>query len=158
VPLSPAELFGCVGQDCLTRNWSYVCCPDCDFTWSFAAKPPEEPRKPEEGLWNLGPLFAGLDKLEAHVHANKAAARRKDVQEQLASIRENREKLRLAEQEDVARRAQADAQSKEYAEKVRLEEEAVAKAQETASKPAAPIDASKVGDALLKDLGIVTGR
>ena len=155
VPLSPATLLGCVGADCLSRQWSYVCCPSCDFTWTFSVTPPEAPGKPEEGLWNLGPLFAELDKLEAHVGANKAAARRPDVKEQLANIRENREKLRLAEQEELARRAQASAEMKDFQAKVKQEEEAVAKAQEAATKPAEPIDAGKLGEALLKDLGIV---
>ncbi len=158
VPLSPASLLGCVGEACMLRSWSYLCCPACDFTWSFAVTPPEEERKPEEGLWNLGPFFAELDKLEAHVKSVKPAARRPDMQEQLAFIRESREKLRLAEREEMARRAQADAYLKDFTESVAKEEEAIAKAQEAAARPAAPIDAGKLGDALLKDLGIVKDR
>jgi len=155
VPLSPASLLGCIGEDCIFRAWNFVCCPSCDFTWSFAAAPSKEPKDPEEGIWNLGPLFAELDKLEANVNANRTAARRTDVKEQLASIRKNREKLRLAEQEEMARHAQASAELKDFEAKVSEEEAAIAKAREAAAAPAAPIDATKLGDALLKDLGIV---
>ncbi len=47
---------------------------------------------------------------------------------------------------------------KEFTTGVAKEEEAIAKAQEAAAKPAGPIDAGKLGDALLKDLGIVKDR
>ncbi len=154
VPLSPAALLGCVGE-CVRRSWNYVCCPHCDLMWTFVATAPEEAKPPDEGIWNLGTLFAELDKLETHVNANKKAAKRTDVKEQLASIRENRERLRLAEREELAMRAQAEAELSGFTQSVAKEEEAIAKAREAASKPAAPIDAGKLGDALLKDLGIV---
>lgn len=157
VPLSPVDLLGCVGE-CVRRAWNFVCCPHCDLMWTFVAAAPEEAKPPDEGIWGLGPLFAELDKLETHVNANKKAAKRADVKEQLASIRENREKLRLAEREEMAMRARAEAELSEFTQGVAKEEEAVAKAQEAAAKPAGPIDAGKLGDALLKDLGIVKER
>lgn len=157
VPLSPAALLGCVGESCIFRAWNYVCCPSCDFTWSFAARAPEPAKAAGEGPWSLGGFFAELDKLEAHVRADKPAMRRKDVQEQLEVIRENREKLRLAEHEQKARGARAEAQVKQYAEAVAKEEEAIESAKAAAAKPAAPIDGAKLGDALLRDLGIVKG-
>jgi hypothetical protein len=78
--------------------------------------------------------------------------------EQRASIRENREKLRLAEREEMAMRARAETELNGFTQGVAKEEEAIAKAQEAAARPAEPIDAGKLGDALLKDLGIVKER
>jgi hypothetical protein len=157
VPLSPAPLLGCIGERCIFRGWNYVCCPACDFTWSFTARPAEPGKSPGEGPWNLGGFFAELDKFEANVRADKSAMRRKDVQEQLQTIRENREKLRLAEYEEKSRAVRAEAQVKEYAGTVAKEEADLARAAEAAAKPAPPIDAARLGDALLKDLGIVKG-
>ena len=155
VPLAPAELLGCVGGACTRRAWSYVCCPSCDFMWSFSGSAPKEEPPPEEGLWNLGPLFAALARLETHVLTVPAAAARPDVQQQLASIRENKEKLRLAEQEELARRGEEAARARADSEALAKEEAAIAKAREAAAAPAGPIDAGKLSDALLKDLGIV---
>lgn len=157
VPLAPAELLGCVG-DCLARGWTYVVCPACDFTWSFTAGPVREPEKETEGIWNLGPLFAELAKFKTHVLSIPEAASRDDVKQQLASIDESKEKLRLAEREEIARRAGETAREKESAETLRKEEEAIEKAKEAATAPAPPVDGSALGDALLADLGIQLKR
>ena len=155
VPLAPAALLGCLGGSCIRRNWRHLCCPNCDFTWSFAAEAPSPAPEARDGLWDLGPLFAQLDKFRAAVLAVPAAAARPDVQQQLASIEENKQKLRLAEQEELARQKQAAETSKAEDEKLAQEEAEIQKAQEAATKPAPPIDGSALGDALVKDLGIV---
>jgi len=41
VGLQPAVLLGCVSGDCVARMWNYICCPSCDYTWTFSFQPPQ---------------------------------------------------------------------------------------------------------------------
>lgn len=161
VPLQPADLLGCVGAgSCLGRMWNYVCCPACDTMWTFAASAPAPSAAAGSATdpWNLGPLFAELDKFRRNVLSIPGAAGRADVQEQFELIEKNKEKLRLAEKEEEALKRERAGRMAEV--KLRYEEQAAAvgKAREEAAKPAAPADGAALGDALLKELGITTNR
>ena len=157
VALQPATLLGCVGATtCLGRMWNYVCCPACDnmFTFALAAPAPEVAVGSESDPWNLGPLFAELDRFRERVLAVPGAAHRADVKEQLELIEQNKEKLRLAEKEETALAREREAIL--AAEKKRQDEQraAVEKAREEAAKPAPAPDGAALGEALLRELGI----
>jgi hypothetical protein len=89
VRLSPPELLGCVGPtECLARLWNYLDCPSCDSMWSFAMTPeaPEPAPDVEEGPWQLGPLFAELDRFRDRALSVPGVAARADVRQQLDFI------------------------------------------------------------------------
>ena len=159
VSLEPASLLGCVGPGtCLERRWNYLCCPSCDNMWTFAMAPAqEEAARPSDGsLWNLGPLFAELDKFRDGVLAIPAVKGRADVKQQLDLIEENKEKLRLAESEEISLQQQRQAQLDAITQKYGQQAAAVRQAQEAAATPTAPLDGGALGNSLLKELGVVS--
>ena len=51
VCLQPAALLGCMSSVCAGRVWNYLCCPSCDYTWTFSLRPPQagvEPPVPSD--------------------------------------------------------------------------------------------------------------
>ena len=34
--LKPSALLGCIRDGCIARMWNYVCCPSCDYVWTFS--------------------------------------------------------------------------------------------------------------------------
>ena len=40
VCLRPAALLGCMSRACAERVWNYLCCPSCDYTWTFSLQQP----------------------------------------------------------------------------------------------------------------------
>ncbi len=101
VPLQPALLLGCVGAGCPARLWNYICCPFCDYTWSFnlEASPVPPPPEPEQDPWNLKGLFEQLDKFSTFIMGIEAAAAHPDVIKQLDFIKSCKEQLKLAQTE-----------------------------------------------------------
>lgn len=157
VALGPSELPGCVGgETCLARLWNYVCCPSCDNMWNFALAPgaPEPEGRPEGGIWRLGPLFRELDKFRDRALSVPGASARPDVRQQLDLLEKCKVDLKLAEQEEMARAKERDAQVAAAKEKYGKEAAAVEKAREEAAAPSAPSDGAALGDALLKELGV----
>lgn len=155
VALQPADLLGCVGAGtCIGRLWNYLCCPACDNMWTFAASPPAAVAEDGSDPWNLGPLFAELDKFRRNVLGIPGVADRADVREQLELIERNKEKLKLAEKEEAAVQKARDARMAEVQRKYGEEAAAVEKAREEAARPAAAADGAALGDALLTELGI----
>ena len=169
VSLRPPGLMGCVGAgSCMERLWNYVCCPSCDYMFTFSMPAPaEQPAASTDGgPWNLGPLFAELDRFRDRVLAVPGVADRADVRQQLEAIQKNKERLKLAETEEAGLQKERDAQLSAAKEKYGQAAapapadpavSAVRQAHEQAraAQPAAPVDGGALGDALLKDLGIV---
>jgi predicted double-glycine peptidase len=162
VGLSPAVALGCLRDGCIARMWNYVACPSCDFMWSFneaGASTADLPRAAASAGDSLMPpvpdldkTFAQLDQFCAHVLSLPDAANHPDLQAQIDFIQGSKDKLRLAQAEELgaikARLDRLAAASEEKKKRV----EAERKKQEELSAPP-PLDGSALGKALLKNLG-----
>jgi hypothetical protein len=159
VPLQPAALLGCVGLGCPARMWNYLCCPFCDFTWSFNLEgslvPP--PPEPERDPWDLNRLFEQLEKFTAFIASVPVAASHPDVIKQMNVIKTSQEQLKLAQTEQRVHYETRLAEVNQLANNVQLKEEALLKKKEEIEKPAPPLDGMALGQALLKDLGFQEG-
>lgn len=155
VPLSPSAVVGCVGGRCVNRSWLRVCCPSCDYTFPFVGATHDEPGAGANGPVDLGPMLAQLEQFQAFVRSRPEVADRDDVKEQLALIDGKKVELRLAEQEELARRKADETRSAERRAAFEKEAEEVRKAQEAAASPAAPLDGNALAADLLKSLGFV---
>ena len=163
VGLSPAALLGCIRDGCIARMWNYVACPSCDYVWSFneagistgdVPRPAEPPQGSSFPLpQNLEPVFAELDKFCAQLRAIPEAAGHADLNTHLNFIKTSKEKLKLAQAEELAAmKARVDklvARKKESQQK----QEVRRKQEEEFNAPLPPIDGNALGAALLKNLG-----
>ena len=124
VPLQPAVLLGCMGAGCAARMWNYLCCPFCDHTWGFSLQAPraQAATGPEGDLLNLKHLFGELDKFCDHILSLPAAADHPDVRKQIDFLKASKDKLKLAQSEELARRKVHEAQSAQLQQKFKQEE------------------------------------
>jgi hypothetical protein len=163
VGLSPETLLGCIRDGCIARMWNYVACPACDFVWSFneagssTADQPRpaqaDPRAPFPGPPNLDQVFAELDKFCAHILTLPGAAEHADVHAQLNFIRAGKEKLKLAQAEELgALKARVEGLAA-FAERSKKNVEADRKREEELNAPPPPLDGNVLSAALLKNLG-----
>jgi hypothetical protein len=158
IVLQPAALLGCIATSCAGRMWNYLCCPECDYTWSFAAdgmrEPPPAEASSEQDPWNLAALFGELDKFCAHIRALPAAAGRADIAQQLSFIEAGKEKLKLAQSEQVVRRREQEVRLSTMEKTYGQQEAAVLKRKEEINKPGEALDGNSLARALLKNLGL----
>ena len=163
VALRPAAPFGCINDACVARIWNHVCCPSCDYMWSFdvlpqpaeGASPSGEPasKEPADSL-NLDGLFAEIDKFCGTLLALPEVSGNPAVMEQINLIAGSKEKLRQAQAEDLAvqklreeKKAALDQASQQRAEAHRRRMEEI-------NTPSPPLDGNALGQALLKNLGL----
>jgi hypothetical protein len=134
--------------------WNYLCCPFCDFTWTFrlGGAPAKEAPGAEEDLWNLTHLFGELDKFCANVLHMPGAANDPDVRKQIDFIKASKDQLKLAQKEELVRRRTQQAQTAQFEQRYKQQEEAILKKREEVNKPAPPLDGNALGEALLKGL------
>jgi hypothetical protein len=165
-----------MSRACAERVWNYLCCPSCDYTWTFGLQPPQARVRPpasadgrippsvsgspspeakaasQEATLNLDSLFYTLDKFCNYILP--AAASHPEIKQQLDFIAASKEKLTLALAEE---RAQAQARREQLADAlqgVRQKEEARRKQLEELTRPLPPLDGNALGRALLKNLGL----
>jgi peptidase C39-like protein len=156
VSLQLAALLGCAREGCSRRMWNNICCPACDHTWSFGLTPGSESASgSSEDPWNLNRLFVELDKFRDHVLGLPGVSGRSDIQQQLDFIDESKDRLRLAQTEELANRKASQARIEEAQEKAQQDEDAFQKKAEDLQKPAPPADGNALGQSLLKDLGLL---
>ncbi len=178
VGTQPSALLGCMNQDCLVRTWNYLCCPSCDYTWSFsvpAAAPGDEapaavggagapasglPDRQaaaaiETGALNLDKLFAELDRFRRHVLGLPEAARHPDLKKHLDFMARSQERIKLAQAEALVHRNASQQQLARLAEMARQNEQAHAKRVEEANRPSPPLDGDALGHAWLRNLGLL---
>lgn len=157
IPLQPAALLSCMGAGCAARLWNYLCCPFCDYTWTFhlEAAPTPTPAGSEEDLWKLQHLFGELNKFCEHILSLPAAAKHPDVRKQIDFIKASQDKLQLAQSEELVRRKAQQARTTQLQQKFKQEEEVILKKREEINQPTAPLDGTALGQALLKDLGLL---
>lgn len=168
VGLQPAAMLGCMREGCVARMWNYLCCPACDCMWTFSLRPNDrsldastpngvsaETRNAEEpDPWKLQPFFGELDKFMAFIAALPAAAGRPELKQQLDFISSSKERLKLAQGEELARIKAKHEKLDAQKEAARQKQEARRRQLEESSKPLPPLDAVELGRALLRNLGL----
>jgi peptidase C39-like protein len=122
VSLQPRALLGCLSSACAARMWNYVCCPSCDYIWTFnlpislatpwgvatdagASLPLSSDARgaaAEENPWNVNRIFGELDKFCNLIRAMPGAEHNPDIKQQLDFIAAGKEKLKLAQAEAIA--------------------------------------------------------
>ncbi len=167
VALRPARVLGCISPKCIVRLWDYVCCPSCDCMWNFSTAPPKEAagaesapplEKPEdqaEDRANLDEVFAQLDKFCAFILARPEAAGNPDVMKQIALLEECKEKLKMAQAEELAIQKAQEAKMAAKLQKAQAKEEAHRQKMEKLTTPSPPLDGNALGRDLLRNVGLI---
>jgi len=171
VGLKPRVLLGCLADTCIARMWNYICCPACDYTWTF--RPQQEGAGagvasgvsaspaatagaapgPKEDPWKLEHLFGVLDKFCNHLQSVPAAANLPGMKENLAYLVASKEKLKMAQAEAFVIRKAHDEKMAAFEQAAKQKAEAHRKRMEELNTPLAPLDGNALGRALLKNLG-----
>src|SRR5208282_5491983 len=181
VYLQPAPLLGCMNSAWAGRMWNYLCCPACDYMWTFSLQPSQakvaasdcsnEPVSPgtsnapppeakmnaasQENPLSLDSLFDALDKFCNHILSQPATANHPEIKQQLDFIVASKEKLTLAVAEQTA---QAQARREQQANLVRAakqKNQAHRKRVEELNRPLPPLDGNALGRTLLQNLGYI---
>jgi Papain-like cysteine protease AvrRpt2 len=168
VLLQPSALLGCMNTACAGRMWNYICCPACDYTWTFTLQPPVghsphgvsdpayDPKAVEHAErdpWDLTPLFTQLDKFCNHILSLPGAADHPAIKNQLDFIAANKEKLALATAEERANLKAHEDRMVAMAQAAREEADAHRQTLEELNKRLPQLDGDVLGHALLKALG-----
>jgi hypothetical protein len=162
VALEPGAMLGCIRDGCIARMWNYICCPSCDFLWSFNKAGPSngEPPRPVAAAAssvvrtvNFEKLFVEIDKFCAYAFAQPAAANHAELKQQLDFLAGTKEKVLLAQAESTARIKARHDQLDASREAMKKKEEARRQEAEERSKPLPPLDGNAIAHALLKNLG-----
>lgn len=174
VSLQPAALLGCFNNSCIARMWDYVCCPACDYLFTFGLEPKQSTGAnavqtgspapaaeasrsqavpaPPKGL-DVKKLFGELDKFCAHIMTIPAAANHPEIKKQLEFIAAGKEKFKLSYAEHMAGLAASQAQLDALAKFGEEKAEAHRQKMEEADSPSPPLDGDELAAALLKNLG-----
>lgn len=167
----------------MARMWNYICCPSCDFLWTFTIQPPQagvsasgfsngrsrpdllgplSPGTPAASAFeqplNFDRLFSELDKFCSHILSLPAATNHPEIKQQLDFITTSKEKLNLAQAEELAHRKARQEQLAELVQAANQNEEAHRKRMEELKRPSPPLDGNALGHALLKSLGLGTPK
>jgi hypothetical protein len=161
VGLQPGALLGCVTDGCIARMWNYVCCPSCDYVWTFDVQsagttasdvPPPPPASTEDPM-KLSVLFAELDKFCNHVLSLPAAVNHPDIKRNMEALAARKEQLKLAQVEALAHIKTHQQQMATMVQTAKEKQEAHRQRVEDLNKPSPPLDGDALGRALLKTLG-----
>jgi Peptidase C39 family len=174
VGLQPNAVLGCMNTGCITRTWDYVCCPSCDYTWSFtmqagqagantfgsaagpnaagAAAAGAAGAGAEQSPW-MKALFGELDKFCDHVRSLPGATGHPELKQYLDMIGAHKEKIILAQAETIVYARMGRDQLQKMQAASNEKKEAQRKKVEEVNTPSAPLDGNALGRALLKNLG-----
>ena len=177
VGLQPGALLRCVNNACIARMWNYVCCPFCDYTWTFSLQAPaagaaapavgssppgvSSPLSPdaqpapsaEQDLLNLDQMFAEMDKFCNHVLSLPAAANHPDIKRHMEVLAARKEQLKQAQAQALTHLRTHQEQMAKMAHEARQRAAAHRKKMEELNRPAPPLNGNALGHALLKNLG-----
>lgn len=160
IALEPAALLGCVRPSCSARMWNYLCCPSCDYVWSFqpGSSPSQGPGQAradsEQDPWHLDRLFGELDTFCARLRSLPSTAANPEILPYLDFIQGSKEKLRLAQTEELVRRKEQQARLSQMRQHYGRKEAEILKKREDVGKPGAAPDGNALVQALLKSLGL----
>jgi hypothetical protein len=175
VGLQPSALLGCVSSGCMARLWNYLCCPSCDYTWTFSIEPqkagsmaavlPINSSQPgssgpllassEVVPCNFEGLFGELDKFCSHIFSLPGTTNRPEIKEHLDFIMASKEKLKLAQAEDLAHRKARQEQLAAVGQIAQQKEEAHRQKMEELHTPSPSLDGNTLGSALLRNMGLI---
>jgi hypothetical protein len=163
VGLQPASLLGCIHDGCIARLWNYICCPSCDYVWSFnqtgaSVSLASDQAVPESDLPPIEPqnfdmVFAQLDKFTAYVRGIPGIDRYPEVQAHLAVLEAGKTNLKLADAESMGYHKIRQDQMATMKKDSQQKQEAHKKKTEALNTPSPPLDGDALGHALLKNLG-----
>jgi hypothetical protein len=169
VLLQPGALLGCINTACAGRMWNYICCPACDYTWTFTvqspggqagpsvsspASDPQTTEQVDQDPWDLRPLFSQLDQFCKHILGLPGAANHPEIKEQLDFIAMNREKLILAGAEERAHLKTHEERMAVMSRVAKEKEDAHRRTMEELNKPLPPLDGNALGNEFLNNLGL----
>lgn len=171
VGLQPGAILGCMREGCVARMWNYLCCPACDCMWTFSLQPsdrcldssttpngvsaePPEADESDADPWKLERFSGELDKFLAFVATLPNMADHPELKRQLDFIAGSKERLKLAQAEELARIKAKHEKLDAQREAMRQKQEARRKQLEESSKPLPPLDAGELARALLRNLGL----
>jgi len=107
----------------------------------------------EEDAWNLDRLFGELDKFCAYILSLPGATNHPEIEQQLDFLAASKEKLKLAQTEELAHRAARQEQLANLVQRAKQRAEAHHKKMEEFNTLSSPLDGNALGHALLKNLG-----
>ncbi len=165
VLLRPAALLGCIREGCIARAWNYVCCPSCDYVWTFSevqassgqaprTEPPVQAPASVPEPADLTAAFAALERFCEMLRGVPGAAEHQDLKAHLGVLEAGQQKFMQAQAEQFAAfkaRAEQLASLKAESEQ-RLEVRR--KKMEERNAPPPRLDGDALKDALLKNLGL----
>jgi hypothetical protein len=163
--------MGCINDACIARMWNCVCCPFCDYVWTFgvhqtqagasagsptAPAPSSTDTQAAPAGVDISKLFGELDRFCSVILAVPAAANHPEIKKQLEQIAVGKEKFKLAHAEQLARGAMLQGQFAALIQATKEKEEAQRKKIEERNAPSPPLDGDALGRALLKNLGFTS--
>ncbi len=176
VGLQPGLIMGCISATCVARAWNYICCPFCDYLWTFtspvsstaaltddqarasstAAPAAAFPNAPlaEEAL-NFTALFAQLDQFCGHILSLPAAANNPDIKRLIGSLAAHKEEMNQVRGEALKHIKTHQDQMAKLVQDAKQRREAHEKKSKELNRPSPPLDADALGRALLKNLGFI---
>jgi hypothetical protein len=177
VGLEPSALLGCVNNACIARMWNFLCCPSCDYTWTFSLRAPAagaaapgagssapgvssslspnaKPVPPAgQDLLNFDEMFAEMDKFCRHVLSLPAAANHPEIKRYMELLATRKEQLKQAQAQTLTHLKTHQEQMAKMAQETKQRQDAHRKKMEEVNRPSAPLDGNALGHALLKNLG-----
>lgn len=181
VSLQPSVLIGCMSEACIARMWNYLCCPSCDYTWTFSMSIPSaaasasnafnDPDRPassrpspmdlhgaaeaeHSSSW-MNACFGALEQFCAHIRSTPAAANHAAIKQYLEALAASKTRIKLAESERLVYQKIARDQLADLQAATELKRQAHQKRIEELNRPSPPLDGDALGRALLKNLGFV---
>jgi len=166
VSLQPSALLGCIRDGCIARMWNYVCCPSCDFFWSFnqaapqaaaAAPAPQSVPDPQALVTpvDFEKVFAAMDNFCSHVMSIPGASARTDLRTQVDYLLGLKEKIKLAQIEGLSHARARQELITSIGQEAAQKEAAHRRKVEELNQPAPALDGDALGHALLKNLGFI---
>ena len=170
--LQPAQILGCLWDDCAERHWERICCPECDHLLSVGPKPPSpamagapvapgspETPKPEKRSsapsLDLNKVFGEVDKFTALILARPGVANHPEIKKQLDHIAASKDKIRVEYADHLARSAAFMEQLSTTAREASEQKEAHRRKLEELIRPLPPLDGDALGQQLLKNIGLI---
>lgn len=162
VALQPSAALGCVNPACVARMWNYICCPFCDFGFTFGAESATAESVsavPAAAVQPTAPdftrMFAEIEKFVSQVLTIPGAAEHPRIKKQLDLLAESKEKLTTAAGQAVEHRKAFRMQLAQATEAHKQNQEAHQKMVAELNTPSAPLDGDALGRALMKNLGFI---
>ncbi len=166
VSLKPFEALGCIAKHCAGRLWSYLCCPECDCTWTFQATASEQDKAVAEEPGKAGApapvdpldvdqIYGEISKFLNQVLDIPGATDHPDIRNQVDYIFSQKEVLRMAVAESAAHRKSNLERLDVLSQAAHVNRTVQQNRAAEATGQSLPLDGDGLGMALLRNLGFV---